>query len=366
MLKSKILLIDYIGQSNDRGQPVGHSVKTLKETQELLDGIIKAELIIPLSYEREFSIGKKEIAHFLKYHSFINANGIYDRVSGLWRKLNNLIRVFKSVNKDEILWFVHPDFFLFAFLFFYPFKIKNITLITMYMEGFNPGNTVRERIKNYFFKHTIQKVDLVVKNSAKIRVSKKEIFCPDYLYKEDRYKPYAREKEEYILCTGVMNRAKDLVNVIKAWRHYNGTLKLKIDGFFPDKKMLSEIETYAGDKIEITDRYLTLNEYYNNIAGAKFTLLSYKKSKYAKRTSGILLESIFLDTPVIAPGFLLDYTELPGIAYEKLADIVSILNEFDEQKSKELKKKMHNIRKEYSFETMKKRIAAALKKVTAT
>lgn len=362
MLTGKLLLIDYVGQSDDRGQPVGHSVKTLKEALDLLDGTIQCELVIPRNYGPEFPIDKKQVTHYLNYHSSINIKKVYNRMFGVWRKLSNLKKVFKNF-KEEVLWFVHPDFLLFVFLFFYFFKIRNKILITMYMEGYNLGNTAREKIKHFFFKRTISRVDLVVKNSDKIKVSENEIFCPDYLYKEDRYKPFPKvvsKKQEHVLGTGVMNRAKDVLNLVKVWRRSDINFKLKVSGFFPDKKLFEEVKEYAGDRIEITDCYPSSDEYYTKIAESKFVILSYKKSKYTKRTSGILLESIYLDTPVIAPAFLLDYTGLPGIGYDSLEDIERILAGLDERKLAEIKKEMAQVRNEYRFGTMKKKISAAL------
>jgi hypothetical protein len=203
-------------------------------------------------------------------------------------------------------------------------------------------------------------VDLIIKNSRKIKVSEGEIFCPDYLYKAERYKPFLSEKKDHVLCAGVMNRAKDVVNLVRVWSGFKNNLTLKISGFFPDKDLYKEIKKYENNQIEINDRYLTKDDYYRNIAEAKFTVLSYKKSKYLRRTSGILLESIFLDTPVIAPHFLLEYTDLPGIGYDRLEDIESILLGVDEKRIKEIKKRMKQFREAYDFDKMQVKITAAL------
>jgi len=359
MRTSKNFLIDYIGQSNDRGEPVGHSLKTLKETVELFDNSKKVELIVPQNYEAELSDRKITVPFFLKYYSSINIKRFSNRVAGIRGKTSNLLKIFKNI-KEGILWFVHPDFLLFVFLFFFFFFIKNKIVITMYMEGYNPGNTLKERIKNFFFERTIKRIDLIIKNSSKINVSKREIFCPDYLYKEERYKPFLNKKKDHVLCTGVMNQAKDVTALVRAWSGFKNNLTLKISGFFADKDLYKEIKKYESDRIEINDLYLTKDDYYRNIAGARFTLLSYKKSKYLKRTSGILLESIFLDTPVIAPRFLLEYTDLPGIGYDRLEDVESILSGVDEKTIKEIKKRMKQVREAYDFDNMKAKITAAL------
>lgn len=356
---SKIFLIDYIGQSNDRGEPVGHSLKTIKETMEIFDNSIKVELIVPLNYEAKLADRKYTVPFFLKYYSSININKFSNRLAGLRGKVINLFKVFKN-REEGILWFIHPDFLLFVFLFFYPLKIKNKIAITLYMEDYNPGNTIKERIKNTFFERTVQRMDLIIKNSNKIKVEGREIFCPDYLYKEERYKSYLCKKKDHVLCTGVMNRAKDVVNLVRVWSCFKNNLTLKISGFFPDKDLYKEIKKHENQRTEIKDSYLTEEQYYRNIAVAKFIILSYKKSKYLGRTSGILLESIFLDTPVIAPRFLLDYTGLPGIGYERLEDIESLLSEVDDKAITKLQKRMKQVREAYGFDKMKQKITAAL------
>ncbi len=369
MLNGKVLLIDYVGQSNDQGEPVGHSLKTLEETAELLDQIIKVEFIIPHNYEAEFRDDKKRIKFFLEYHSSIYIRNFFNRLAGLLGKTRNLMRVFRQAaqppqqgfeDKETIWWFIHPDFLLFVFLFFYPFKIRNKIMITMYMEGYDRGSSIREKIKHYFFKRTIGWVDFVIKNSEKINVSDKELFCPDFLYREDKYRPFPGKRKEWALCPGVMNRAKDIKGLVTAWSRFNNTSRLKIAGFFPDKNLLNEIKKYENENIEISDCYLAASQYYQATAEAKFLILPYLKSRYNKRTSGILLESIYLDTPVIAPHFLLEYTGLPGFGYDKLNDIESILTGIEENKLKEIRLEMKKIREAYSFDTMKTKIKTVI------
>ncbi|MCI0470517.1 MAG: hypothetical protein L0Y73_02550, partial [Candidatus Aminicenantes bacterium] len=131
-------------------------------------------------------------------------------------------------------------------------------------------------------------------------------------------------------------------------------------GFFPDKNLLNEIKKYENENIEISDCYLAASQYYQATAEAKFLILPYLKSRYNKRTSGILLESIYLDTPVIAPHFLLEYTGLPGFGYDKLNDIESILTGIEENKLKEIRLEMKKIREAYSFDTMKTKIKTVI------
>ncbi len=167
-----------------------------------------------------------------------------------------------------------------------------------------------------------------------------------------------------VLCTGVMNRAKDIVQLVKTWQGLSTNLKLKVIGYFPDKNTYREAQEYADHdpkkRVEISDCYTDTDSYYRMLAEARFVILPYRESRYNNRTSGILLESIFLDTPVLAPRFLLEYTNLPGIGYSKLEDLEEILSTIDEQSIRETQEKMKKVRIDYSPETVRQRILQAL------
>ncbi|MCK4762374.1 MAG: hypothetical protein KAW12_09275, partial [Candidatus Aminicenantes bacterium] len=390
----KIYIIDYVGQSDDLGKPVGHPVKAVKEAVELLAGAVNVGLIMPRNYEAEFNDEKNSIKFFLKYHSKINISNFFNRAASFWGKISNLMRVFRNV-EEGILWFINPDFLLYVFMCFFPFlvKKKRKIVLTLYMEGFGRSRNLRGRVKDFFFRRAIHKVDLVMKNSEKISVAGREVFChtvvpgfpgacgtaakrltpcprgglfyPDYIYSEDKYKQYRVEKQDYILCAGLMNRARDLLTLIDVYRRSGIELKLKMPGYFPDKNLLREaLECAAGDKrIEIVDAYLNGADYYREIAGARFSILPYKKSSYFRRTSGLLLESIFLDTPVIAPAFLLEFTGLPGIAYEKLEDMEKLLAALDKEKLQDIEKQMKESRASFARDKVRERIVAAFAKL---
>lgn len=353
-MKGKIFLIDYLGQSDAQGRPVGHAQKTLAETVELLDGLAVTKLVVPRAFAAAFS---HPIGLLLNHHCPVGKKNIFLRFACLWKKAGNLARIFRHL-KEGTLWFVNIDFMIFVFLFFYPFKIRSRLVVSLYLEGFKGKPGAKNRIKHYFFSRTIARGDLVVKNSRSIAVGANEIFCPDYLYREERYALMMCRKSDYILCAGVMNRAKDVQKLLAVCAAAD--LRLKLVGLFPDKGLFAAAKRYESDKIAVQDRYLEAGEYYRNIAEARFCILPYKRASYGRRTSGILLESIYLDTPVIAPDFLLDYSGLPGIGYERLEELPGQLKSMDDTKIAEIKRKMKSVREAYDFSKIKETVAAAL------
>ncbi len=354
MLRNSFILVDYVGRGRANGSAVGHVVKTIHETARLLKDMARFELIVPYNYEEHFPAYK--IKFFLRHFSVLAPRNLFKRFMSLWGRLSNLVCIFKNTG-NEVLWFVSFDYFLFVFLFFYPKGKKRKIVVTVYREAFS-GNAVFRRVKNYFFRKTVRKVGLVVKTAKKIAIPNRTIFCPDYQYIEERYKKYPGKEDENILCSGVMNSAKDLIKLVEVCSA--SRIKLKIAGFFPDKRLLETLRENANEKIEIQDRFLPQEEYYKNIAEARYCILPYKKDEYACRTSGVLLECVYLDTVVIAPHFLLEYNELPGIGYRHLDELEVLFERIDEKSIDQIKQKMSQVRREYSSQRTKARLEESL------
>ena len=59
------------------------------------------------------------------------------------------------------------------------------------------------------------------------------------------------------------------------------------------------------------------------ISSAKYSILPYDMNQYINRTSGVLLESIYVGTIPIAPRSLLEHNKLPGIKYDSLNELLN-------------------------------------------
>ena len=57
------------------------------------------------------------------------------------------------------------------------------------------------------------------------------------------------------------------------------------------------------------------------LAGAKYTVLPYDMRQYKSRTSGVLIESLFVNTTAIAPEQLLRENQIDGIGYQNIEEL---------------------------------------------
>ncbi len=146
---------------------------------------------------------------------------------------------------------------------------------------------------------------------------------PDYLYGEEQYLCYQRlEKQEKAVCLGTMNRYKCLEELTDIFSESG--YPLLIIGRFDDTRRFEQLKQRGGENIQIENRLLGQKEYYEILGSAKFSILPYDMKQYQNRTSGVLLESLYVGSIPVAPAGLLGQNKLPGIGYGDLKELASI------------------------------------------
>jgi len=312
-----LTIIDYIGNSDKDGNPIGHPIKTINNYIELFEGIYELQLIVPLNYKSKLSF---ENIYFLNYFQKFKKYNYVLKIINIFRRYNNINKSIKLA-QNEVLWFMNIDFVLFIYLILN--NINKKVIITSYSDE---DIKKRHKVLNFFNK-TIKKnvesqIDLYITSNPNFNTKKEDkiVYIPDYIYLE-KYKYYEKEfeTEDYILCIGVMNNSKKLVELVEVFNKTN--YSLKIVGKFTDLKLLKAIQKNANDNIEIRNEYVDESDYYKLISKSKYVILPYKKEYYYNRSSGVLLDSIFLRKTVIAPSFIFEYNEIEGIKYNKLEEL---------------------------------------------
>ncbi len=123
------------------------------------------------------------------------------------------------------------------------------------------------------------------------------VVVPDYFPMNKEHKGNQKTKYDALII-GTINSWKDYESVI---RFFSGTdLTLVIAGKFNDKKYLENLRKGAKENITFIDKYLTDDEYISLIEESKFIILPYK-SQYEEKSSGVLLEALYNNRPVIVP-----------------------------------------------------------------
>lgn len=197
-----IYIIDYIGNSDDKGNPIGHPTKVINEYSGLLKDTYSINLIIPGNYKKVIKQDDIYSIKYLKHYMDMTATGLFKKLRNLYGRVSNLINVFKSSDESSILWFSNIDFVFFAVLSFYtPFKNKKIIATTFLQEFSDEGGKIKNKIKNLFFKKGISKVNCIISSNKYLNFSCKSIYIPDYFYNPEFYDKYkTNDKKMQVLC----------------------------------------------------------------------------------------------------------------------------------------------------------------------
>lgn len=310
--KAKIILADYISYTDRAGIPIGHPLKVLRESAELVEG--KFDIMYAA---HSIYLEKLEGSCKLDLPYKISEGKIYTSLCGKIRQFitsyKNIHKIFKE--KDvEYIWFCNVDIFLFFYLFLYGRKCKK-SIITIYISEFP------KKYQNKIFSCISKKIKLLITTNAEAcYFGNNRLNIPDYLYYEKKYEKYRMiNKQSKVVCVGGMGEQKDLIGLIEAF-NLNG-YKLEIVGHFADKELWHRLRNLAHENIEIKDIYLEYDEYMGIIAGAKFCVLPYRKNIYFTKTSGVILESIFVGTIPICSQELLQRWGICGIGYDKIGEL---------------------------------------------
>lgn len=314
----KILLIDYYGMCDKYGRPVGHSSKVLKEYGDLLKEDYEVSVAVSPCLIKS-SQEKYDRTYELKYDIYVeNGNSVQKRILDKWKLFFNIKEVLK-IDGYDLYWFYKTDFFLFFFFCFRKKKGQKKLMAQIYQGSFGSGGI--SNLINWFYHRGMSKFDGITYSQIQMpQIHSNMLYFPDYYFDQRKYGKYRqRQKEDKVVCLGTMNPYKKLDQLIDAF-NCNG-YRLEIRGYFFDKDYYRHLSEKIKKNIVIEDKILAEEEYYRTLAEAKYTILPYDMGQYQCRTSGILVESMFLDTIAIAPAKLLEVNQMKGMGYDRIEEL---------------------------------------------
>ena len=328
----RIILVDYYGNCDASGTSIGHSPKVLMEYRRLLERQYQVEAVLTKCIADEIDRDLFERIQILPHQ--IIEEGSRNLGKRIWDKVKLFHNISLSLRKadDAVLWFYRTDFFLFLFFALHRKPLNKKILCLVYQQKFLDGKI--GRILNFFYKMGIQKFDGVIYTQKNFPPEHTHTFyMPDYYYDREIYSKYCGiKKEKKVICLGTMSPYKKLEELIAVFEK-NG-IPLEISGKFYDQERFEKLKQKAGNNILIENVILPQEIYYEKMAGAQFTVLPYDMRQYTGRTSGVLLEALFMQTIAIAPSDLLKENGMPGIGYENLQELSKA--EFIEEKEKDI------------------------------
>lgn len=328
MLK-KISIIDYIGNSNKDGKPIGHLIKIVNQYIDYFKDNAIIDLYVPYNYNVYVDSSNIHSVINMKCHIDITEKSKFKKILNSIKKFINIQKVFNK-NKSDILFFINMDVMLGMALILYHFAIKKKFKIwvVLYQEEYLVGSKLKKKIQNISLSILKKMSDCLILTNENLKFKNKNIlYIPDYCYDDKIYSKYKSIKKlNQIVCVGTMNESKELKELVEFIGSSQIKLKLIIKGNFSDKSLFEEIYNKKNENIVVEDIVLDENEYYKLIAESKFVIIPYKQEHYTNKTSGILQETIFLNSIPIAPNFLLNFNNVKGIGYDKINEIETLLN----------------------------------------
>lgn len=313
----KMVLADYLATCDENNNPIGHTVKVLNEYTEMLSHEYEVRVATAENTNKKVKSQNKICT---PYSINLGVTTKKEKLLNIIKRLKNLSYIFKQ-GKGYPIWICSSDFYVFLYMFFKP-KRKNKVFITLYMSNFDGGSF--SKIKNWIFRKAVKKADLIICSDKNLKIDTVPIFhMPDYLYREEQYKAYhTKEKAEKVVCLGTMGKNKLLPEVIDAFNQ-NG-YPLEITGKFFDMDLYEELVKKAKDNIKVKNDYISDEEYLDILSSAKYAILPYNMHMYKERTSGVILESVFVNTIPVASKSLLDFMKIPGIGYDDMKELESM------------------------------------------
>lgn len=317
----KIALCGYYGMCDLQNNLVGHVGKVTKEYFDLLKDKYEVLLIASPCIYNEVVKERNITGEKLHYDIVIDApftlkKRIFDKL-----KIMKNIRCCLHSDADK-LFFYQTDFFFFFYLFLFYRKYSKKIYCLIYHQNFTGGKL--EPFLKYIYQKALLKIDGVIYTQKKQEIKHKNTICiPDYIYEKSYYLKYdKKEKADKVVCLGTMNRYKQLEELIEVFQDID--LPLEIYGRFDDKPRYEALLKRKSENVEICDCILSNDEYYQKLGEAKYSILPYDMQQYTARTSGVLLESIYVGSIPVAPKELLEQNGIKGIEYESLSELKAI------------------------------------------
>lgn len=318
-----IYLIDYNCIVDNNSQPIGHTFGLAKNL---------INLIVRLGWDVVYVCSPE----YAKQYSDTNATlpilqSVIKGELSIKQEKEVVKQNFKTINEKiqgGILFFTHIDPTVVRYMPKQNVYRKNVCICFSNIRKVKQTDGLIKSVlrKAYFVYHNSllkKRVQVVIKTNEKLHFSNKNVlYMPDYYYMPNEYNAYACEKQvNKVVCLGQNNRYKKIIALIHKFKE--SKYQLVIRGKFIDEKLYEEAKCLSAgcDNIIVENDNLTKEEYYTELASARYCILPYDADFYFERTTGVAIEAMFLDSIIIGPKAILDFNNLKGIAYDSIEEL---------------------------------------------
>lgn len=194
-------------------------------------------------------------------------------------------------NSDVLIFQSYSKLPIYLGLMIFPKKAKHIYMIEYQKTNYSGAA--------YWLQHQgLSKIDGVITSNEAVGEYFKTnyVIIPDYFYVEPVKIQNMTPRYDFGIIGTVANDKmyEDVVSSLEG-----SSYTLIIAGKFMDKDRFKRITEMAGKNITIIDKYLTDEEYKEILMNCRFIVLPYNPVKYSGKSSGVVLDALYNNKPVI-------------------------------------------------------------------
>lgn len=339
-----ISFIDVVNTIDDKNIPIGHGLKLLKDIPEILDE--KVEILAGREYIERLEYKGKILP--CSHHSGINK---YISLKTLWNYFVSLIR-----SEGEILIYAIAIEPLLWGIALYKGKKKIVIISYDNWNRYVKNNLYNKPIRRFLVKRGLTRLEGCIVTNNSYRPSVPYVRLPDYYITNDFEKYIGRKKINGCICLGEIRYGKDIEGLVRVIEKTD--ISLLIAGVFQNRETYLKVKKYTNDNIRIENKNLSYEVYLDYLSTYKYVVLPYDIRYYDGRTSGVLLESIFMEAIPIAPKQLLIQNQVQGLGYENISEIPKLIHLYEEKKIM-----IENKLERYQLDRYKKKLEKLLRKI---
>lgn len=287
----RIIIADFTTLTKE-GKVFGHYAQVAKMYKDIFK-FYDVKIAGGSAYKEQF--GKELI--LLKHQIELNEKSVWKKICNKIGTILNGLRLISSTNNSVII--IQPYSF-----------VSNMVSIMLAPKRKNKLFLIEYRyeatsiLTKFLFRLVKHKIDGIIcsQNTVGNQYKIPYIVMPDYIFIDEDMPISSSENFEYDFgIVGIMSEGKDIESVI---RHVNmSNFSLIIAGYFEDdERYRNVIKLVKSDNIKIINRYLDEQEYKKILQKCRFIILPYKEY-YRNATSGVIFDTLFNGSPVIAPNY---------------------------------------------------------------
>mgnify|MGYP001070736629 CR=1 FL=1 len=338
-----ISLIDTGSVLDDKGEPIGHGLKLLREFPELFE------------HDIEILAGKPYVE---KLKNRVRALPCCRKPGAKNANFKMLCNYFVSLilAKGDILIYTYTLEALLWGVALFKGRRKIVAVTCENWDVYIRKNLSDKPVRNFLVKRGLNRLDGCIVTTFMYKPKVPYIRLPDYFITDELLKYYKEIDKDGCICLGEMRGTKDIEGFLRVMRKTD--IRVLIAGRFQSEENYIKARRLQTENIKIENRNLPYDLYMEYLSQYKYVVLPYKMDCYDGRTSGVLLEGIFLGAIPIAPKRLLEQNRIHGLGYNTLSDIPELIRSYEEGKII-----VKNRLEQYQIEECKRKLCGFIKRL---